>query len=159
MPDENMTKPHKRSLSATLALLQISVLAISINAFSGTALGAELQRSCIEPPATVIEITGINTKHARARAKFTEPDIVKACHEGYVAQGSYPSPEECIRETKAQLLGEALTAEANCSRGTLKLGEMSFKMPVDRNCASGGIFAAPTFTMLCPKYRGRVENP
>ena len=159
MPDKTLTKPYRRSVSAMLALLQMSVLAMSVSALSGTALGAELQRSCIEPPATVIEITGINTKHARARAKFTEPDIVKACHEGYVAQGSYPSPEVCIRETKAELLGDGLSAEANCSRGTLKLGEMSFKMPVDKNCASGGIFAAPTFTMLCPKYRGRVESP
>ena len=159
MPDITLTKPYRSFVSGMLALLQMSVLAMGVSALSGTALGAELQRSCIEPPATVIEITGINTKHARAKAKFTEPDIVKACHEGYVAQGSYPSPEECIRETKAELLGDALSAEANCSRGTLKLGEMSFKMPVDKNCASGGIFAAPTFTMLCPKYRGRVENP
>ena len=42
---------------------------------------------------------------------------------------------------------------------TLRLGEMLFKMPVDENCASGGIFAAPAFRMLCPRYRGRVENP
>lgn len=159
MPHETFdNQPRRRFLPRTLSVLPMSV-AISFSAISGPALGAELQRSCIEPPATVTEITGINTKRARAKAKFTEPDIVKACHEGYVAQGSYPSPEECIRETKAELLGDTLSAEANCSRGTLKLGEMSFKMPVDGNCASGGIFAAPAFRMLCPKYPGRVENP
>ena len=76
-----------------------------------------------------------------------------------MAQGSHGSREECIRQTKVELLGDTLSAEANCRSGTLKLGNMSFKMPVDKTCASGGIFAAPTFTMLCPKYRGTVENP
>ncbi len=153
MPDETLynRKPRRRPLSATAAAV--------ILLCSGTALGAELRRSCLQPPATVSELTGINTKHARAKAKFTEPDIVKACHEGYVGQGRYPSPEECIRQTKLELLGDALRAEANCSKGTLTLGGMTFKMPVGRNCASGGIFAAPAFTMLCPEYQGRVENP
>ncbi|MBZ9748281.1 hypothetical protein LB516_23910 [Mesorhizobium sp. CO1-1-7] len=121
--------------------------------------GAELQRSCVEPPATVIEITGVNTKHARAVAKFMEPDIIKACHEGYVNQGGFASPEECIRQTKADLLGDAIRAEANCSKGTINLGHMSFKIPLENNCASGGIFAAPAFTMLRPKYRGKVVKP
>ncbi|MCF6119772.1 hypothetical protein L2449_23330 [Mesorhizobium muleiense] len=73
-------------------------------------------------------------------------------------QGGYASPEECIRQTKADILGDAIRAEANCGKGTIKLGQMSFKMPVENNCASGGIFAAPAFTMLCPKYRGKVVN-
>jgi hypothetical protein len=161
MTNENLNsiKPRQRFLSVSSAALQTSILAIGFSALSGATLSAELQRSCIEPPATVMKITGVNTKHARATATFTEPDIIKACNEGYVNQGGYPSPEECIRQTKIDLLGETLSAEANCSKGTLKLGLMSFKMPVDKNCVSGGIFAAPTFTMLCPKYKGRVENP
>ncbi len=150
-------QPRRRSLATTITAVKFSVTAVSLLAF-GTAMGAELQRSCIEPPATVTDMKGINTKHARATAKFTEPDIVKACHEGYVAQGSYPSPEACISQTKNQLLGEPLIVEANCISGTLRLGTMSFKMPVDTNCVSGGIFAAPAFKMLCPKYRGKVEN-
>ncbi len=165
MPSQALNKPksHRRSFSAPLALRQMSptraiLLAASFASFATATSGAELRRSCLQPPATVSEITGINTKHARAKAKFTEPDIVKACHEGYVGQGRYPSPEECIRQTKLELLGDALSAEANCSRGTIKLGQMSFKMPVENNCASGGIFAAPAFTMLCPKYRGKVVD-
>jgi hypothetical protein len=134
-------------------------LGAGLAGLSSTLLAAELQRSCIEPPATVIEITAINSKHARAKARFTEPDIIKACHEGYVAQGGYGSAEECIRQTTKELLGDTLNAEANCSKGTLKLGSMSFKMPVDENCASGGIFAVPTFTMLCPEYPGKLVNP
>ena len=165
MPSRASNKPksHRRSFSAPSPLRQMSttgaiLLATSFSSFATATSSAELQRSCIEPPATVIEIIGVNTKHARATAKFTEPDIVKACHEGYVAQGGYASPEECIRQTKADLLGDAIRAEANCSKGTIKLGQMSFKMPVETNCASGGIFAAPAFTMLCPKYRGKVVN-
>lgn len=155
------SRSHSWSFLASLALRRMSpaqaiLLAASFSAFPTSTRGAELQRSCIEPPATVIEITGINTKHARATAKFTEPDIIKACHEGYVNQGGFASPEECIRQTKADLLGNAIRAEANCSKGPIKLGQMSFKMPVENNCASGGIFAAPAFTMLCPKYRGKV---
>ncbi|RUV71548.1 MAG: hypothetical protein EOR26_25675 [Mesorhizobium sp.] len=155
-------KSHRGSFSP-LALRQMSstraiLLAASLSSLATAASGAELQRSCIEPPATVIEITGVNTKHARAVAKFTEPDILKACHEGYVNQGGYASPAECIRETKGSLLGDAIRAEANCSKGTIKLGQMSFKMPVENNCASGGIFAAPAFRMLCPQYRGKVAN-
>ena len=95
----------------------------SFSSFATATSGAELQTSCIEPPATVIEITGVNTKHARATARYTEPDIIKACHEGYVAQGGYASPEECIRQTKADFLGDTIRAEANCSRGTIKLGQ------------------------------------
>ncbi|MCA0013409.1 hypothetical protein LB561_21345 [Mesorhizobium sp. B292B1B] len=158
----NKAKLNRGSFSR-LALRQMSptrafLLAASLSSLATGASGAELQRSCIEPPATVIEITGVNTKHARAVAKFTEPDITKACYEGYVNQGGYASPEECIRETKATLLGDAIGAEANCGKGTIKLGQMSFKMPVENNCASGGIFAAPAFRMLCPGYRGKVVN-
>ncbi|RWP41072.1 MAG: hypothetical protein EOR04_16665 [Mesorhizobium sp.] len=165
MPSQAWNKPksHRRSFSGPLALRQMSptgaiLLAASFSSFATATSGAELQTSCREPPATVIEVTGVNTKHARATARFTEPDIVKACHEGYVSQGGYASPEECIRQTNADLLGDAIRAEANCSKGTIKLGQMSFKMPVENNCASGGIFAAPAFTMLCPKYRGKVVN-
>ncbi|WP_155936613.1 hypothetical protein [Mesorhizobium ciceri] len=166
MPDETLNKPKPRrgSLSTPLAQVQMFsiraiIFASAFSALAATALGAELQRSCLEPPATVIELTGINTQHARAKAKFSEPDIIKACHEGYVDQGGFSSPEKCIRETKVTLLGDEISAVANCSKGTLRLGEMTFKMPVDENCASGGIFAAPAFTMLCPKYRGKVVNP
>ncbi|TJV02813.1 MAG: hypothetical protein E5Y12_18805 [Mesorhizobium sp.] len=134
------------------------LLAASFSLFVAAASGAELQTSCIEPPATVMKITGVNTIHARADAKFTEPDIIKACHEGYVSQGGYSSPEQCIRQTKADLLGHAIRAEANCIRGTIKLGQMSFKMPVENSCVSGGIFAAPAFRMLCPRYRGKLTN-
>ena len=108
MPSRASNKPksHRRSISAPFALRQMSptraiLFAASFSSFATATSGAELQRSCIEPPATVIEITGVNTKHARATAKFTEPDIVKACHEGYVNQGGDASPEECIRQTKA----------------------------------------------------------
>ncbi|TPM04525.1 hypothetical protein [Mesorhizobium sp. B2-3-10] len=147
-----MAFPHMCLMRAALLAASFSVLAAT------AALGAELQRSCIEPPATVIKITGVDTRHARALAKFTEPDIVQACHEGYVNQGGYASPEECIRATKASLLGHGVAAEANCSSGIIKLGQMSFKMPVENNCASGGIFAGPAFKMLCPRYRGRIVN-
>lgn len=157
----NRSRSHRGSFSAPLALLSVPparaiVLAACFSSSVTATSGAELQRSCIEPPATVIEITGVNTKHARAAAKFTEPDIIKACHEGYVAQGSYGSPEECIRQTKADLLGHIIRAQANCGTGTIKLGQMSFKMPVENNCASAGMFAAPAFTMLCPSYRGKI---
>ncbi len=114
----------------------------------------------MRPPATVIEIAGVNTTHARARAKFTEPDIVKACHEGYVNQNSNWPAEDCIREMKLEILGHEISAEADCGQGTLRLGSYPlFKMPVHADCASGGIFAAPAFKMLCPQYRGRVEKP
>lgn len=144
--------------SATLAPMTAVLLGAGLSVFASAALAAELQRSCIEPPATVVEIAGIDSKQARATARFTEPDIIAACHQGYVAQGGHSSPEECIRQTKADLLGETITAEADCARGAITLGETSFKMPVDSNCASGGIFAAPAFKMLCPKFEGKVVN-
>jgi hypothetical protein len=136
------------------------ILASSFTVFAATvAWSAELQESCVRPPATVIEISGVNTPHARATAKFTEPDIVKACHEGYVNQSDWP-PEDCIREMKLEVLGHEISADANCGQGTLRLGSYPlFRMPVHADCASGGIFAAPAFKMLCPQYRGRVEKP
>lgn len=78
-------------------LMRLIMLTIACTAYVATAWCAELQESCVRPPATVIEIIGVNTEHARARARFTEPDIVKACHEGYVNQRSNWSPEDCIR--------------------------------------------------------------
>ncbi|MBZ9884800.1 hypothetical protein LB535_20850 [Mesorhizobium sp. CA10] len=166
MPGQALDRPapYREALLAPVVSQQLfqtraTLLAAGLALLTATgASGAELQRSCIEPPATVIKIAGVGTKHARATAKFTEPDIVNACHEGYVNQGGYASPEECIRDTKASLLGHAIDAEANCSRGTIKLGQMSFRMPVENNCASGGIFAASAFTMLCPRYRGRIVS-
>jgi hypothetical protein len=139
--------------------MKYAVIALFLPAcFPYKAGGAELQESCVRPPATVIEITGVNTVHARARAKFTEPDIVKACHEGYVEQRSDWSPEDCIRQTKLEILGHEISAEANCARGTLRLGSYPlFRMPAHGDCATGGIFAIPAFKMLCPQYRGRVE--
>jgi hypothetical protein len=135
------------------------IFMVSLIPFAATASSAELQESCVRPPATVIEITGVNTTEARAKAKFTEPDIVKACHEGYVNQKSDWSPEECIRQTSFEILGHEISAEANCGQGTLRLGSYPlFKMPVHVDCASGGIFAAPAFKMLCPQYQGRVEK-
>lgn len=73
MSDGTLNKPRRWSISAPLALLKMSsirafIFAAGFSSFAAAALGAELQRSCIEPPATVIELTGINTKHARARA-------------------------------------------------------------------------------------------
>ena len=136
------------------------IRAISFIAFTATAWGAELQESCVRPPATVIDITGVNTTHARARARFTEPDIVKACHEGYVNQKSDWSPQDCISQTTVEVLGHEISADADCSHGTLRLGSLPlFKMPVHADCASGGILAVPAFKMLCPSYRGRVEKP
>src|SRR3954451_11919000 len=94
------------------------------------------------------------------RAKFTEPDIVKACHEGYVNHNSNWSPQDCIRQTSFEILGHEISAEANCAAGILRLGNLPmFRMPVHSDCASGGIFAIPAFKMLCPRYGGRVERP
>lgn len=135
------------------------IVAIACVSFTATAWGAELQESCVRPPATVVEITGVNSTHARARAKFTEPDIVKACREGYVNQRSDWSPEECISQTEFEILGHEIIAEANCSQDTLRLGSYPlFRMPVREDCASGGIFAAPAFKMLCPHADDDIDR-
>jgi hypothetical protein len=126
--------------------------------FIPSGVAAELQYSCIKPPATVVEIAGIDTDQAYAKAVFTAVDIRTACNAGYVNQGALKS-DACVRQMQKELIGEEITAHANCTNGTLKLTKRPiFIMPVWKDCASGGIFAAPAFQMLCPSYRGPIAR-
>ena len=86
---------HSRDYSSFSAL-KSSTLPMRINRlFIGTtsALGAiapaialQFLGICITPPATVTRITGIDTHNARMEARYTLPDIIQACQEGYASQ-------------------------------------------------------------------------
>jgi hypothetical protein len=123
--------------------------------------GAELQESCLQPPATVIEMTGINSSHARARAKYTEPDIIKACHEGYVHQRGW-SPEECIRQTKLDLRGSRDQGRSKLRSGHAQTGRLG--TPCCSTCPFMGT-AQPAVSLPCRLSKcfalniEEIENP
>jgi hypothetical protein len=73
--------------------LWIATLALGL-AVSPAAVGLELQESCVKPPPTVTDISGVNTQNAQAQARYTMPDIIQSCGEGYPFQGT-KSAEEC----------------------------------------------------------------
>ena len=61
-----------------------------------TAIALHFPGMWITPPAIVTRITGIDTHNARMEARYTLPDIIQACHERYVRQGTL-SIDDCIR--------------------------------------------------------------
>ena len=73
----------------------IAIAAAAVLASSG-AWALQFPESCVSPPATVTRITGVNTRNARMEARYTMPDIIQACNEGYVDQANAP-PALCIK--------------------------------------------------------------
>ena len=139
------------SKSKTIALAFVASLAIGpVNAlqFPGT---------CITPPATVTRITGIDTRNAGMEARYTLPDIIKACHQGYVDQADAP-PNVCIDRHRDLLQAPPLHATADCVAGIVTVEGQRTVLPAHRDCASGGFRAIDAFKTLCPSYGGAVER-
>jgi len=72
----------------------------------------------IAPPATVTSITGIDTRDAHMEARYTLPDIIQACRQGYVGQSGAP-PNVCIARRRDLLQAPSLHAYADCVAGTI----------------------------------------
>ena len=91
-------------------------------------------------------------------ARYTLPDIIQACHQGYVDQAGAP-PNVCIARHKDLLQAPSLHAYADCVAGTVKVeDDDEIKLPVYPACANGGIRAVAAFKTLCPSYGGKIES-
>jgi hypothetical protein len=130
------------------------ILALSI----GPARSIEFPGTCIKPPATVTNIAGINTRKAMMEGRYTLPDIIQACNQGYVDQGSYPTSKECIKNNRDLVNSPPLHAEADCVAGVITVEGLRTTLPAHADCASGGIRAIAAFKTLCPSYGGEIER-
>ena len=101
--DEKETKMRK----TLFAIAAVAVLAAS------SAWALQFPESCVSPPATVTRITGVNTRNARMEARYTMPDIIQACNEGYVDQANAP-PALCIKRHRTLINAAPLHAHADC---------------------------------------------
>jgi hypothetical protein len=91
-------------------------------------------------------------------ARYTLPDIIHACHEGYVGQASLP-PDECIKNNRDLINSPPLRAEADCVAGVVEVEHLRTTLPAHPSCASGGIRAIAAFKTLCPsrEYDRTIE--
>jgi hypothetical protein len=92
------------------------------------------------PPATVTRIAGIDTHNARMEARYTLPDIIQACHEGYVSQGTL-SIDDCIRRYRLLTDSPPLNATADCVAGSVNVEGERTTLAVHTDCATGGFQA------------------
>ena len=139
---------------AKLLLVGACIYGLYVN-LTDPAIALQFPQTCVTPPATVTDITGIDTRDARMKARYTMPDIVQACHAGYVGQGSSPAGE-CIRLHSSLVNAPPLHANADCVSGVVTVEGLRTVPHAD--CASGGIRAIETFKTLCPKYSKEIER-
>lgn len=117
----------------------------------------QFPETCITPPASVTSITGIDTRNAKMEGRYTLPDIIQACHQGYVSQGTL-SPNACIKQFRSLTRSPPLHATADCVAGMVTVEGERTRLPAHADCASGGIRAIAAFKTLCPSYGGQVER-
>jgi len=132
------------------------VVGFLLTTLPATAL--QFPEGCRTPPATVTQITGIDTQNARMEAKYTMPDIIYACHAGFVHQGTM-KPDECMSfYMEEQILDSPpLQASADCVAGVITVEGMRAKLPIDPACANGGFQLIDAFKTLCPSYEAATE--
>lgn len=141
-----------------MTLTKIAILAMGAVGISPLpAIALQFPETCVTPPATVISITGIDTRDARMEARYTLPDIIQACHQGYVDQSLRP-PDECIKVHRGLVNSPPLHATADCVAGVVTVEGLRTVLPAHADCASGGFRAIAAFKTLCPSYGGKVER-
>jgi hypothetical protein len=135
----------------------LSYLCTLLLFLSTGAFALQFPETCITPPATVTQITGIDTRNATMEARYTLPDIVEACHQGYVDQAERPA-DECITLHRELVNSPPLHANADCVAGVVTVEGLRTKLPAHADCASGGLRAIAAFKTLCPNYGGQIQR-
>jgi hypothetical protein len=142
---------------AGFAVSKAKTLAITSGVWLAITPATALQfpGTCITPPATVTRMTGIDTRDARMEARYTLPDIIQACHEGYLSPGTL-SIDDCIRRYRLLTDWPPLHATADCVVGLGNVEGERTVLPAHADCATGGFRAIAAFKTLCPSYGGEV---
>lgn len=132
------------------------VAAVLIALAPAPAVALDFPESCVSPTATVTEIGGVDTRGAHMEARYTLPDIIEGCNQGYVDQGVDP-PDKCIERNRELLNSPPLHASADCEAAIVFVEGERTILPAHADCASGGTRAIEVFKILCPSYRGQIE--
>jgi hypothetical protein len=112
------------------------VVGFLLTTLPATAL--QFPEGCRTPPATVTQITGIDTENARMEAKYTQPDIIYACHAGFVHQGTM-KPDECMSSYMEEQILDSPTphASADCVAGVIIVEGMRANSPLTPRVQTG----------------------
>jgi hypothetical protein len=137
-------------------LMICSILAVGLATSIRPSIALEFPRTYITPSATVTQISGVDTRNARMEGSYTLPDIIEACHEGYVDQADL-APNICIERHTKLTEAPPLHANADCVAGIIIVEGLRTKLPAREDCASGGMRAIAAFKSLCPSYGGELK--
>lgn len=121
--------------------------------------------TCRGPSAVVTDISGADSRFASMTAKLTRVDALQFCKSEY-AVGT--SMNKCVSD----MTQTTYKSQANCFTGILtnssgglpKPGypqstwRVTYKFPISPMCASDNNQAISIFKMLCPSYRGQIEE-
>lgn len=112
--------------------------------------------TCRGPGAVVTDISGEDSRFARMTAKVSPVDATQFC-KGEYATGS--SMSKCV----ADMTRSTRTSQANCFAGTLTnaMGSgyrATYKFPIAPTCGGDNQQAIAIFKMLCPSFKGEVEE-
>lgn len=130
-----------------------------------TANSFEYPSTCRGAGVTVTELTGLDSRVAVMSGKSSEKDAVAYC------QRSTPF-STCVARFMRDRAKTSYLAQADCEAGTLSTVAMglptpeypqaiwssAYKFPIPAMCAGDNNQAIEIFKILCPSYRGRIEE-
>jgi hypothetical protein len=120
------------------------------------AIALQFPETCITPPATVTSITGIDTRDAMMDARFTLPDIVQACHQGYVDQANRPT-DECIRLHRALVNSPPLHANADCVAGVVTVEGVRTVLPAHATVRAEAFARSPLLKSFVRRMAAQLK--
>ena len=112
-----------------------SSIVVGLTISTCPSIALEFPGTCVTPTATVTQITGLDTRNARMEGRYTLPDIIEACYEGYVDQAKFP-PNVCIERHGKLTESPPLHASADCVAGFVTVAGLRTKLPAREDCAS-----------------------
>lgn len=143
------------------------IVAIFI-AVASPARALEYAGTCRGSSATIVELSGLDTPHARASAQITLPDAIAHCHYTMGRAVGKNSPSTALVMACAEKFARAsqsagpIKAEANCRIETLSTSgrdwSNAYKFPILPMCGDDNNQAISLFRVLCPSYEGDVEK-
>jgi hypothetical protein len=159
--------------------MRLAAVAISLAFLAhvgGEAHGLEFPGTCRGPKATVTAISGIDTRTARMTARHTRADAIDYCTYELSLGRERTPPVGQVSACAARFMRERKNvvqeAQADCRAGTLTTiarglptsvfpqatWRASYKFPISPTCGGDNAQAVAVFRILCPSYRGKIED-
>lgn len=129
------------------------------------ALGLDYPVSCRQGPGAVVtRLEGIDTPRAVMTGRHTLPDAIMHCS-GDDADDRRPSAlRRCVERLMLEEGRGEYRSEANCRAGLIYVSwpkgstRKLYRLPIASHCAEENQTAIVLFRMLCPSYRGEIEE-